>query len=117
MGLEYKRLLNWPGLEKNATDNAYATKKHLHQELSLGYVMKGFTNLSIGHKKLFIQEGEGIFIPPFYVCQCEPIDINGWQFKMIYLNKSFLSEGMSQLSNYMKEPRILNVNQVSFLVE
>jgi AraC-like DNA-binding protein len=74
---------------KTCCDNLHAYKSHLHQELSIGYIQRGATILEVNGKAYHIKAGEAVIIYPFVSHKCQPIDINNWQFTMVYIDNTF----------------------------
>lgn len=74
---------------KRCSCSEQSYKEHLHEELSIGYIEKGFTEVSFNGKSYTFTEGEGIIIPPYVSHICRPRDIDSWQFVMMYINTSY----------------------------
>lgn len=64
-------------------------KAHVHQELSLGYLVEGSTDLTIRDTTLCYQKGDGIIIPPGVSHLCEPHDIRHWAYVMLFVNPAY----------------------------
>ncbi len=77
---------------KTCSDSLHAYKKHLHQELSIGYIHKGATMLNVNGKDHYIKAGEAVAIYPYVSHKCQPIDINNWTFTMIYIDNGYIKE-------------------------
>ncbi|GAA0182677.1 AraC family transcriptional regulator [Clostridium sediminicola] len=110
-GIEYYREESFDMIEiKTCCDDLHAYKSHLHQELSIGYITKGSTFLTINEKEYYIEAGEAVIIYPLVSHKCQPVDINNWEFTMIYIDDEFCkgifdnlvaknSIGLKKLSN------------------
>lgn len=73
---------------KICQDELHAYKDHLHEELSIGLVERGATNLNVNGKDYYIKAKEAIIIYPFVTHRCQPIDLNNWQFTMIFISEN-----------------------------
>ncbi|MEN8904330.1 MAG: AraC family transcriptional regulator [Clostridiales bacterium] len=72
---------------KRCSNSIQSSKSHIHQELSIGYIEKGSTVLSVNKKDYYLTQGEAVIIYPFVSHQCNPINIKQWKFTMIYVDK------------------------------
>lgn len=83
---------------KSCNTSELSYKKHAHEEYSIGIVNQG--------RSIFWYEGEFeeigpntmVFLPPDLVHSCNPINQNMWEYKMIYINKSWL-QGLAKSNN------------------
>ena len=73
---------------KECKGELHAFKDHLHEELSIGFIEKGATNVSVNGTDYYIKEKEAMVIYPFVPHQCKPVDLKNWQFTMIYINEN-----------------------------
>jgi AraC-like DNA-binding protein len=62
------------------------SKSHLHNELSIGLIKNGSTNVLINNEKFHLKKNDGILIPPHTSHMCKPLDVSNWEFIMIYVN-------------------------------
>lgn len=74
---------------KICQDELHAYKDHLHEELSIGLIERGATNVNVNGKDYFIKAKEATIIYPFVSHKCQPVDLNNWEFTMIYINENF----------------------------
>ena len=81
-GVEIKRCRN--------SSNAY--KPHVHQELSLGYILEGSTDLSLNETPLLFGAGDGVVIPPLMTHRCAPKNIDSWAYVLLYVDPEYYSE-------------------------
>ncbi len=81
-GVEIKRCRNVP----------HAYKSHVHNELSLGYIVEGSTDLSLNDKTILYGSGDGVIIPPLMTHRCAPKDINHWAYVMLFVDPSYYSD-------------------------
>ena len=81
-GVEIKRCINIP----------HAYKSHVHNELSLGYIIEGSTDLSLNDNTILYQSGDGVIIPPLMTHRCAPNDINHWSYIMLFVDPSYYSD-------------------------
>ncbi|AKL97315.1 transcription regulator AraC family [Clostridium aceticum] len=89
-GIHYYRTDAWNMIEvKTCANDMHAYKDHLHQELSIGYIEKGATKLYVSGKNYDIGAGEAVIMYPYVSHRCQPLDINEWQFTMIYIENEF----------------------------
>lgn len=96
---------------KTCINDVHAYKDHLHKELSIGYIERGATILNVNGKDYNIRAGGAVIIYPYVSHKCQPLDINEWEFTMIYIEKEFYkgvfddldeknSIGIKKLSEY-----------------
>jgi len=64
-------------------------KKHLHHELSIGFIREGSTTVILGEKTITFKKGDGVIIPPFMSHLCSPDDFKHLGFDMLYINPLF----------------------------
>ena len=112
MGVEYYRSESFNIREvKTCMNDLHAYKDHLHQELSIGYIEKGESMLNVSGKDYYIKAGEAVIIYPYVSHKCQPINVNNWEFTMIYVESEFYkgafhnidsknSIGIKKLGNY-----------------
>lgn len=92
-GIDYHKSQAYDMLEvKTCTDDLHSYRDHLHQELSIGFIEKGATWLKVNGTDYYIGEKEAIIIYPFVSHKCQPVDIENWEFTMIYIDNSFCRE-------------------------
>jgi AraC-like DNA-binding protein len=84
-GVEIKRCSNIP----------HAYKSHVHNELSLGYIVEGSTELSLNDKTILYESGDGVIIPPLMTHRCAPNDINHWAYVMLFVDPGYYSDVVS----------------------
>lgn len=109
MSLNYFKIGESNLLEiKICKDELHAYKDHLHEELSIGFIERGATNVNVNGKDYYIKEKEAIVIYPFVSHKCQPVDLNNWEFTMIYINKNFYSG----IFNSLKEKHLLGIRKL-----
>jgi len=81
-GVEIKRCKNVP----------HAYKPHVHNELSLGYILEGSTDLSLSDKTIFYRSGDGVIIPPLMTHRCAPKDIDHWSYIMLFVDPGYYGD-------------------------
>ncbi len=84
-GVEIKRCISAP----------HAYKSHVHNELSLGYILEGSTDLSLNDKTSFYEAGDGVIIPPLMTHRCAPKDVDRWSYVMLYVEPAYYSDVVS----------------------
>ncbi len=77
---------------KQCRNNPHAYKSHIHNELSLGYIVEGSTELSLSDKVIHYSSGDGVIIPPLMTHICAPKDINHWAYVMLYVDPVYYSD-------------------------
>lgn len=81
-GVEIKRCRNAP----------HAYKSHVHNELSLGYIIDGSSDLSMNDKTILYESGDGVIIPPLMTHKCSPKNIDHWSYVMLFVDPSYYSD-------------------------
>jgi AraC-type DNA-binding domain-containing proteins len=93
--LEFSRSI-LEGVEiKRCRNNPHAYKSHVHNELSLGYIVEGATDLALNDKTIHFESGDGVIIPPLMTHRCAPQDINHWVYVMLFVDPVYYSEAVS----------------------
>ncbi|MCB8818242.1 AraC family transcriptional regulator [Desulfosporosinus shakirovi] len=80
---------------KRCRNNPHAYKSHVHNELSLGYIIEGTTDLTLRDRTIHYGSGDGVIIPSLMTHRCAPKDINHWAYVMLFVNSSYYSELVS----------------------
>ena len=70
---------------KECSSTLHSSKTHFHEELSIGYIHKGKTELTVGNTDYSMSSGDIIVIYPFVNHKCTPLDSGNWDFKMYYI--------------------------------
>ena len=84
------------GVEIKRCKNAlHAYKAHVHNELSLGYIEAGSTDLSFNDKTIIYEAGDGVIIPPLMTHRCAPGDIHHWAYVMLFVDPAYYSDVVS----------------------
>jgi AraC-like DNA-binding protein len=100
------------GVEIKLCRNApHAYKSHVHNELSLGYIIEGFTDLTLNNRTIHYGSGDGVIIPPLMTHRCAPNDINHWVYVMLFVDPSYYGNLVS-----FNQAKKLTGNQVQKLV-
>ncbi|SDI38533.1 AraC-type DNA-binding protein [Desulfosporosinus hippei DSM 8344] len=100
-GLEQDRHMEFSrsiieGVEiKRCRNNPHAYKSHVHNELSLGYILEGSTDLSLNERTIHYESGDGVIIPPLMTHRCAPKDINHWAYVMLFVDPSYYRDLVS----------------------
>ena len=90
-GIHYYRDPKAPFFEiKCCLSGLHASRRHVHEEFSLGVVMQGASLVTSTAEDFLVKEGSAIMIPPGTVHQCNPKDLNHWQFQMLYLKADWV---------------------------
>lgn len=74
---------------KRCKGNPYDYKTHVHNELSLGYIQTGSTELTLQNQTLHFEQGDGVLIPPLVSHSCAPNDITQWEYVMLYIRPEY----------------------------
>ena len=77
---------------KRCRNNLHAYKPHVHNELSLGYIVEGCTDLSLNDQTIFFGPGDGVIIPPLMTNRCAPKDTNHWAYIMLFIDPGYYSD-------------------------
>lgn len=90
-GIKYYRDPNVPFFEiKSCESGIHASRQHVHEEFSLGIVMKGASLVRSAAQDFLVEQGTVIMIPPGTIHQCNPKDLKSWQFQMLYLKADWV---------------------------
>ncbi len=84
-GVEIKRCRNIP----------HAYKSHVHNELLLGFIEEGSTDLAFNDRTIIYRSGDGVIIPPLMTHRCAPNDISRWAYVMLFVDPSYYSDVVS----------------------
>ena len=85
-----------PYLTLRATDNSIVGyKPHSHNELSIGLIRKGQTNLDVQGNSFILHQGEGVIIAPKLVHSCNPVDEIPRSYYMLYLDHDWCCRVLS----------------------
>ena len=77
---------------KLCRNNLHAYKSHVHNELSLGYIIEGSTDLTMNGRTIHYGSGDGVIIPPLMTHRCAPKDINHWAYIMLFVDPGYYNE-------------------------
>jgi AraC-like DNA-binding protein len=80
---------------KRCRSNPHAYKPHVHNELSLGYIVEGSTDLTLNDRTIHYGSGDGVIIPPLMTHRCAPNDINHWAYVMLFVDPGYYSDVVS----------------------
>jgi AraC-like DNA-binding protein len=80
---------------KLCRNHPHAYKPHVHNELSLGYVVEGSTDLTLNDRTIHYGSGDGVIIPPLMTHRCAPNDINHWAYVMLFVDPGYFSDLVS----------------------
>jgi AraC-like DNA-binding protein len=90
-GIQYYRDSNVPFFEiKRCESGIHASRQHVHEEFSLGVVMKGESLVRSAAQDFLVKQGTAIMIPPGTIHQCNPKDLKAWQFQMLFLKADWV---------------------------
>ena len=67
----------------------HAYKPHVHNELSLGYIVEGSTDLTLNNNTLQFKAGDGVIIPPLMTHRCAPKDMQHWAYEMLFVDPAY----------------------------
>lgn len=77
---------------KLCRNNPHAYKPHVHNELSLGYIVEGSTDLTLNDRTIHYGSGDGVIIPPLMTHRCAPNDIDHWAYVMLFVDPGYYSD-------------------------
>jgi len=96
---------------KRCTNNPHSYKSHVHNELSLGYIVEGSTDLTLNGRTIHYVSGDGVIIPPLMTHRCAPNEINHWAYVMLFVDPGYYSDIVS-----FNQAKKLTGNQVRKLI-
>lgn len=92
-GIKYYLNNKYEEIEMKACNSSlHSSKSHLHEEVSIGLIKNGNCNLEVCDRSYFIKEKSILVIPPEIVHKCNPINLDNWNFKMIYINGEWIKK-------------------------
>ena len=101
------------GVEIKLCRNApHAYKSHVHNELSLGYIIEGSTDLALQDGTIHYGSGDGVIIPPLMTHRCAPNDINHWAYVILFVDPGYYGDLVR-----FNQAKKLTGNQVLKLVD
>lgn len=77
---------------KLCRNNPHAYKSHVHNELSLGYILEGSTDLTLNDRMIHYGAGDGVVIPPLMTHRCAPNDVRHWAYVMLFVDPDYYSD-------------------------
>lgn len=77
---------------KQCRRTPYDYKSHVHNELSLGYILDGSTELTVSDRIIEFVRGDGVIIPPLTTHRCAPRDIENWAYIMLFIKKEYYQD-------------------------
>jgi AraC-like DNA-binding protein len=80
---------------KLCRNDPHAYKPHVHNELSLGYIVEGSTDLTLNDRTIHYESGDGVIIPPLVTHRCAPNDINHWAYVMLFVDPGYYGDLIS----------------------
>lgn len=95
---------------KRCRNNPHEYKPHVHNELSLGYIIEGSTDLTLNDRTILYGTGDGVIIPPLMTHRCAPQDSDHWAYVMLFIDSSYYGDLVS-----FNQARKLTRNQVQKL--
>ena len=87
-------------------------KSHVHNELSIGYIIDGSTQLSFADTIIHFNKGDGVIIPPFTTHKCSPNDVNTWSYIMLYIDTKYYKNEIE-----FTHPQNINGSKLTKLIE
>jgi len=77
---------------KLCRNDPHAYKPHVHNELSLGYIVEGTTDLTLNGSTIHYGPDDGVIIPPLMTHRCAPNDINHWAYVMLFVDPGYYGD-------------------------
>lgn len=96
---------------KLCRNGAHAYKPHIHNELSLGYIMEGSTDLTLNRGVIRFGTGDGVMIPPLATHMCAPHDVDRWAYIMLFVNPACYGDAVR-----FRRPKKLSGDQTRQLI-
>jgi len=86
---------NCPFFELKIGDTGSVSyRKHSHEEYSLGFVIRGETNFWYDGRFERIRANSVVFMPPGFIHSCNPLDLNCWEYGMLFLDAAWFNSSM-----------------------
>ncbi|MDR3543605.1 MAG: AraC family transcriptional regulator [Desulfosporosinus sp.] len=93
IGVSYFRDIEIPEIEiKTCSGSVHASKKHVHEELSIGLVEKGISVFENEDRTFVVGPRHLVIIPPEMIHKCSPRNYENWQFKMLYIQQAWIKK-------------------------
>lgn len=80
---------------KRCSSSPYDYKPHVHNELTLGYILEGSTDLTISDGIIHYEKGNGVVIPPLTTHRCAPNDIEHWAYIILFIEPDYYNDLVS----------------------
>lgn len=80
---------------KRCRNDYYAYKPHVHQELAIGYILEGSTDLTLSDGFLSYGAGDGVLLPPLLTHRCAPKDLKHWAYVMLFIDPAYYGDLVS----------------------
>lgn len=77
---------------KLCRNDPHAYKPHVHNELSLGFIVEGSTDLTMNGRTIHYGSGNGVVIPPLMTHRCAPKDIDHWAYIMLFVDPGYYGD-------------------------
>ncbi|MDF2655576.1 MAG: DNA-binding protein AraC-type [Bacillota bacterium] len=77
---------------KLCRNDPHIYKHHVHNEMSLGYILEGSTELTLNDRTIRYQAGDGVLIPPLMTHRCAPNDIKHWAYIMLFIDPDYYGD-------------------------
>lgn len=77
---------------KLCSNDPYAYKAHVHNELTLGYIIEGSTDLKLNDRTIHYETGDGVIIPPLMTHCCSPKDLDHWAYTILYVDPGYYGD-------------------------
>jgi len=110
IGVFYFRDSGFPEIEiKTCCSSVHTSKKHAHEELSIGLVEKGTSVIEYEGQMFVVGPDQLVTIPPEVMHKCSPRSYESWQFKMLFIRPSWLRRAFGlKTIDYVPTVKILN---------
>ncbi|MBN1332199.1 MAG: AraC family transcriptional regulator [Synergistales bacterium] len=79
---------------KMGNTSSVSYRKHVHEEYSLGFVIKGETNFWYDGRIQRIGANSVVFLPPGFIHSCNPLDLDCWKYGMLFLDAGWFEPSM-----------------------
>jgi AraC-like DNA-binding protein len=79
---------------KLCRNDPHIYKHHVHNELSLGYILEGSTDLTLNDRTIRYQAGDGVVIPPLMTHRCAPNDSKHWAYIMFFIDPDYYGDAV-----------------------
>jgi AraC-like DNA-binding protein len=97
---------------KKCTNSVHSTKAHFHNEVSIALIESGTSQTEIENKVYEFTDRTFLIIPPTIVHECNPTNLNNWNFRMLHINPHWFETAFNIQSSQLVFSNIKLQSQV-----